>query len=98
MTKMHPATAETIYEHGEYLEKNPSWHVEDSPWKAKQVLKMFGRNTLAPKSVCEVGCGAGEILNQLHGQLPPDVQFVGYEISPQAYAIAKHREKDRLSF
>ncbi len=34
-----------------YLQANPTWHIEDSPWKATQILKMLDRNKLQPKSV-----------------------------------------------
>lgn len=93
-------TTEDIYtkENGEYLKSNPSWHVEDSPWKAKQILKILSRNRINPKSVAEVGCGAGEILNQLYGAMPGDVNFAGYDISPDGIRLAKAREKDRLKF
>lgn len=46
------------YESGDYLANNPTCDKEDSGWKASQVLKMFNRNHLTPKSICEVGCGA----------------------------------------
>ena len=82
----------------EYLSNNPTWHAEDSPWKAQQIMKMISRQSLTPKSVAEVGCGAGEILNQLHQQMPNDVRFVGYDISQDAIQFAQQRKKDRLSF
>ncbi len=56
---------EEIYTSGEYLAKNPTWHIEDSSWKAMQIIRMIAQNHLAPKTICEVGCGAGEILKQL---------------------------------
>lgn len=90
--------SQRIYENGEYLRNNPAWGAEDSPWKAQQVLKMIRRNALSPQSVCEVGCGAGEILNRLHEQMPDTVSFYGYEISPQAFEFCQRREKLRLSF
>ncbi|MGH2649253.1 MAG: class I SAM-dependent methyltransferase [Ginsengibacter sp.] len=91
---------EEIYtkENGDYLQNNPTWHVEDSPWKAKQILKIFDRNGINPKSIAEIGCGAGEILNQLYLAMPQDVIFTGYDISTDAIKIAKQREKDRLIF
>jgi SAM-dependent methyltransferase len=82
----------------EYLKNNPNWHVEDSPWKARQIMKMLKRNPLPIKSIAEIGCGAGEILNQLHLNLPQDTTFHGYDISPDAIRLAKSREKDRLIF
>jgi hypothetical protein len=87
-----------IYKNGRYFDKNPTWHTEDSPWKAKQILYCLNRNHIRPDSVCEVGCGAGEILNQLHRQMAGDVLFHGYEISPQAYQLCKGRAKERLEF
>ncbi|MFH1425835.1 MAG: class I SAM-dependent methyltransferase [Candidatus Kerfeldbacteria bacterium] len=90
--------SDTMYKQGEYLEKNPTWHEEDSPWKAGKILAMLKKNNIQPKTVCEVGCGAGEILNQMLQQMPDTVEFTGYEISPQAYEIAKKKEQDRLHF
>lgn len=90
--------SESIYQTGEYVERNPTYHVEDSAWKATQILKMIEKHSVRPTSVCEVGCGAGEILKQLQTRLPADTQLVGYEISPQAFGMCRERENDRLHF
>jgi Methyltransferase domain len=87
-----------MYTTGEYLQCNPHWHVRDSSWKAKQILKAFSRARIAPKSICEVGCGAGEILVQLQNQMLTDVRFAGYEVSPQAYELCKSRLRQGLEF
>lgn len=92
------AVGEEIYVNGTYLAKNPSWHVEESPWKAQQILRMLRRNHLTPKTICEVGCGAGEILHQLQEHLEHDCLFWGYDISPQAIAMARSRENERVHF
>lgn len=42
------------------------------------------KNALNPSRICEIGCGAGEILNQLAIQYPGK-EFYGYKISPQAF-------------
>lgn len=86
-----------MYQSGEYLDKNPRWHAADSPWKAAQILKMIRKQNLNPATVCEVGCGAGEILNRLHAELPA-TNFFGYEVSPQAYEICSAKTKERLQF
>jgi hypothetical protein len=92
----HPGTS--VYTDGKYLWQNPTWHVEDSPWKAEQILQIIRRNRLAPRTVCEVGCGAGEILVRLKQKLPDHCRFWGYDISPQAHALAAAREDERLHF
>ena len=68
----------------EYLEKAPLWHVDDSSWKARDVLKMLGRNTLSPQRIAEVGCGTGEVLRQLQLQMDSACLFLGYDIAPKA--------------
>ena len=88
----------SIYEDGRYLEKNPLWHVEESPWKAKQILRLMKRNSLAPRAIGEVGCGVGEVLKQLQENMPADCMFYGYEISPQAFELCKSRANERLRF
>lgn len=87
-----------IYTDGRYLRLNESWHVEDSPWKASQIARALKRNGLQPRRVCDVGCGAGEVLAQLHHLLPQECRFVGYEVSPQAFEMCRQREADRLEF
>lgn len=88
----------SIYETGEYVERNPTYHVEDSAWKARQILQMFRKNSLEPRTVCEVGCGAGEILKELQSNMPAETEFCGYEISPQAFALCKERGNEQLHF
>lgn len=90
--------SEAIYTQGQYLENNPTWHIEDSVWKAEQIFKIIQKNNLQPLSICEVGCGSGEILNQLYFKMPINVDCVGYEISPQAYQICQDKTQDRLNF
>ena len=89
---------EKFYETDEYLGTNPTWHAEDSPWKARQILKIIQKNDLQPDSICEIGCGAGEILNQLFLQMRDNVSFVGYEISPYAFKLCEQKAKNRLDY
>ncbi|MCK9352700.1 MAG: class I SAM-dependent methyltransferase [Gallionella sp.] len=86
------------YQDGTYLAKNPTWDVEDSPWKAANVIRMMERNHLAPSRIAEVGCGVGEILHQLYQALPEYCSFSGYEISPQAIELCDPRKNERLQF
>lgn len=87
-----------MYEGDLYEKNNPTWHEQDSPWKAHQVEKMIVKNRLQPKTLCEIGCGTGEILLNLEKSLPPDVRLSGYEIAPRAFERAKLKETDRTRF
>lgn len=87
-----------IYADGTYLEHNPSWHEEDSPWKAKQIRNIIKKNALNPKRICEIGCGAGEILKQLSEQYADNKEFYGYEVSPQAFELCDKKSKKNLTF
>ncbi len=89
---------EQLYTSGEYLKKNPTWHVGESPWKTREILRMMARNTIAPKTICEIGCGAGEILRLLQKNMDGECILWGYEISPQAFELAKVKENARLHF
>jgi SAM-dependent methyltransferase len=92
------STLRQIYTSGLYLEKHPDWHVYMSPWKAAQILRMLKQNNLSPENICEIGCGAGEVLRQLQNQLDEKCRFWGYDISPQAIALANTRANERLHF
>jgi D-arabinose 1-dehydrogenase-like Zn-dependent alcohol dehydrogenase len=74
-----------IYTSGNYLESNPSWHEEDSPWKAGKISNLLNKNNISAQSICEVGCGAGAVLYYLSKLMPSNITFVGYEISQQAH-------------
>jgi SAM-dependent methyltransferase len=87
-----------IYRDGSYLKNNPSWHVEESPFKVRQIQRMIKRQKLAPKTVCDVGCGAGQVLSELQPHLPADCVCWGYDISPDALAMSASRGNDRLRF
>ena len=89
---------DTIYTDGTYLRNNPDWHVDDSPWKARHIARMLERNRLAPMSVCEVGCGGGEILRNLSTELDPRARFFGYEISPVAYSLCAKKANDKFQY
>jgi cyclopropane fatty-acyl-phospholipid synthase-like methyltransferase len=93
--KLVPQTS--IYQSGEYLRKNPSWHAEDAGWKFSHVMQLMQRNGLEPKSVVEVGTGAGEVLRLLAEKFP-DARLTGFDISPDAIRLASSRSTERLSF
>ncbi|GAV19747.1 bifunctional 3-demethylubiquinone-9 3-methyltransferase/ 2-octaprenyl-6-hydroxy phenol methylase [Mariprofundus micogutta] len=71
------------YIESDYLEHNPEWDMEDSPWKAGKVAAMLKRFAIEPKTICEVGCGAGGVLGAMKGDFPK-ADFTGYDIAPDA--------------
>ena len=89
---------EELYTSGVYLEKNPNWHVEESPWKVQHIMPMMKRQHLMPETVCEVGCGAGEVLKLLQAHMNYTCTFWGYDISPQAFEMCKAKANERLHF
>ena len=90
--------ARPMYLEGEYAKLNPTWHAEDSPWKAGHIMRLMTRNELAPRTIGEIGCGAGEVLKQLHDRTDESVRLVGYDISPQAHQLSLPRATSRLRF
>lgn len=87
-----------LYTSGRYLETNPDYHQEHSAWKARHVLRMIERNHLAVGSLCDVGCGAGRVLKELQAALPKGTRLQGYDISPDAIALASELADDCLTF
>jgi 2-polyprenyl-3-methyl-5-hydroxy-6-metoxy-1,4-benzoquinol methylase len=90
-------TNEDRYNNGEYVKYNKTWSVETSDWKSEKILGMLRKNDISPKTICELGCGAGEILNQLYLKMK-DVEFTGYEISKFAFELCRTRENAKLKF
>ncbi len=86
------------YLNGEYLAAVPDWHAADAHWKAKKLAALLQRNGVSPRTVCDVGCGAGEVLVQLQSQLPKGTRLTGYDISGQAISLCKPKENALLGF
>jgi ubiquinone/menaquinone biosynthesis C-methylase UbiE len=82
---------------GAYIKKHPSWHAEDSAWKAKRIMQLIARNGLRFSSVCDVGCGAGEISRILAASFP-SAQFTGFEISPDAFVFCQAKSTSNLHY
>ena len=87
-----------IYQNGSYLRMNPSWHLEESPFKVRQIRRMLKEQKIAPQTICDVGCGAGLVLQELQPYLPSSCVCWGYDVSPDAIGICKRRENENLHF
>ena len=94
---MNPDMA-SRYTDGTYLESNPDWGELDAEWKSRQVLKMMRDHQLAPKSICDIGCGTGGVLAWLAKDLAPTTELIGYEVSEQAIQLAPAERKSRIDF
>jgi len=93
-------SVEKRYIDGSYLAENPTWDREDAPWKAAIVKHILSDNQIKPSSICEVGCGSGDILIHLAKYLP-DTKMTGFDISPQAaefWENDKHINSEGVNF
>ncbi len=89
----------SIYEDGTYLKNNPSWHMEDSAFKAKHIDQIIKKNCLQVESIAEIGCGAGGVLSRLAECMQDStLQFYGYDISRDAIELAKTLERENVHF
>jgi 2-polyprenyl-3-methyl-5-hydroxy-6-metoxy-1,4-benzoquinol methylase len=85
------------YTDGSYARKNPKFGDDNADWKIANALNAIKQFGIAHTTVAEVGCGAGAIIQGLALKLSVD-RAVGYEPMPEAFAVAKQRETDRLRF
>jgi SAM-dependent methyltransferase len=86
------------YLDGTQLAAAPDWYESDAAWKAEQVRDMMRKYGMEPGSICDVGCGTGGVLDHLGRTLPSTTKLVGYEMSPQAVALAPEARKQRITF
>jgi SAM-dependent methyltransferase len=86
------------YLDGTQLAAAPDWYESDAAWKADRVRDMMRQHGMEPASICDVGCGTGGVLDHLSRTLPPTTKLVGYEMSPQAVALAPAARKQRITF
>lgn len=75
-------TVEARYADGSYLAANPDWDRQDAPWKAAGVVNLLGDHDISPLSICEVGCGSGEVLAELALRYS-NASMAGFDVSPQ---------------
>jgi len=81
MTNLSPVSDR--YLGSDYLHNNPTWDGEDSPWKAARVAEILHENNISPRSLVDIGCGAGLILLELQKKFP-STRFSGFDIAPAA--------------
>ena len=87
-----------IYTDGTYFKNNPTWDERDTKWKAGQIAKIIEKNGITPENICEVGCGAGQVLLNLQKLGSTNIRYDGFDISPQAIEKCKELENEKLHF
>lgn len=87
-----------IYKDGSYAALNPDCGEENTKWKSGQIMRMIKRSDLKMATICEIGCGSGGILENMHKVLPPTIHFTGVEPMPEAWAKCSSKAQDRLKF
>ena len=98
---------ETRYIDGEYFSHNPTWDIEHSSRKARELRHVipseYLKNTFdnGPRYLVEIGCGAGgvlfhfsDLLNKENLRNTP----IGYDISPIAITMAKEKYGHVIQF
>jgi glycosyltransferase involved in cell wall biosynthesis len=72
-----------------YTRYNPTWHLEDSAWKARKIMELIPDNVIRSLSgqvlVVDIGCGAGGILKVLSdsfAQRGVKISAEGFDVSP----------------
>lgn len=71
------------YTESDYLNQNPGWDIKDSPWKASKVAAILRKHNIEPKTICEVGCGAGGVLGAIQRDFA-NTKLTGFDIAPDA--------------
>lgn len=87
-----------MYTNGRYFQNNPEWGSKDAFQKALWIKKIIDRNQLAFEEAVDVGTGRGEILKELSRYFPLVKHWNGYDVAPDAIAMAKMLENEHLSF
>lgn len=84
-----------VYNNGAYERLNPTWHTEDSLLKARNVCDILTKNYITDlKTVCDVGCGTGQVLVHLRNMLGEHIDYTGYDISERAVDICNIHKHD----
>ncbi len=92
-------TSESRYHDGAYLAANPTWDEEYGDWKAARIHELWTSTGLpTPRTVAEIGCGAGSILASLRGRFPDTVTYSGFDIAADAINRAQKYAGPRLNY
>ena len=85
-----------LYTSKEYINKNPTYHVEDSKFKSDNFIKILKKNNFNSnkiKNIVDVGCGAGKILKFIKESNLFNSNYFGYDINKSAIEIASQNSE-----
>jgi ubiquinone/menaquinone biosynthesis C-methylase UbiE len=90
-----------IYYSGEYIRKNPTLDVEDTPWKLKKIIplldKFISQTSLTKVKILDVGGGAGLFLKGISDYLRTkniNVEQYALDLSAEMLQIQKENNAD----
>ena len=75
------------YLSGAYAAANPDWHAQDSPYKARYVMRLLDRQGVRPRSILDLGTGVGEIPRLLADRYA-EARIDAYDPAPEAISAA----------
>ena len=89
--------SKNIYDNQKYLENNPNWHIEDSPYKVSLVLKAIKRSDIQFMNMIDIGCGAGTVIRILSEKYQNKL-FHGVDVSLDVSKFWEKGKKGNLKF
>lgn len=84
------------YTSGEYLAETTDWHEGRAEWKAEQVARMLAKHQIEPRSICDIGCGTGGVLDSLGSIMSTEPALTGYEVASQPFDLAPADRRERI--
>jgi cyclopropane fatty-acyl-phospholipid synthase-like methyltransferase len=88
---------ESRYFDGTYLSDNPDWDRKDANWKGMKVKSMLDKHKIIPTSLCEVGCGSGDIIVYLKKHYL-ETKMIGFDISPHVCSFWQDHTDSGVTF
>ena len=86
-----------IYEDGSYWVKNPTFHEEDSSFKAKSFIQIIEKNNINIINLLDIGCGSGKFLNELY-KWHDQIDYLGIDVSNEIIEKAINNNNKNIKF
>jgi len=92
-----------LYISNKYNKLNPNYHIEDSEFKAKNLLTILNKNFFDFKkinNVIDVGCGAGEVLKFIKKSklFNSKTKFIGFDVNKKIIHFANKNCDNNIKF